>query len=114
MPISQYKTGTASISTTEYSLLANSVSLTSNTTAGVYQVFVDFSALSDGDEYNLTIKEKTLSTGSQGNIYLARVEGLQPGPFVTPSLILLNGWDITAQKIAGTDRTLNWSIRSVA
>ena len=114
MPITQIITGSASISTTEYSLVANSTSLASNTSAGVYQVFIDFANLLDGDEYDVRIKEKTLSSSIQSNVYLARLEGVQTSPFVTPSLILINGWDVTAQKMTGTDRTINWSIRQVA
>jgi hypothetical protein len=32
----------------------------------------------------------------------------------TPTLILINGWDVTLTKVSGTDRTIPWSIRQVA
>lgn len=114
MPITQIYTGTATISTTEYSLVANSTTLTSNTTSGVYQVFVDTSAMASGDEYTIQIKEKVISGGTQKSIYSADLEGTQSSPFVTPTLILMNGWDVTMTEVTGTARSISWSIRQVA
>jgi len=34
--------------------------------------------------------------------------------FVTPSLLLIHGWDMTLLKVAGTDRAIDWSIRAVS
>lgn len=112
-------TNTATISTTEYSLVNNSTVLASNTTPGIYQVFVDFSNLATNDDYTLRVKEKTTTTGSPGStqriVYSASITGAQFAPvWAAPSLFLANGWDVTLQKIAGTDRALSWSIRQVA
>lgn len=114
MPISQAFTGTATISTTEYSLVSNSTTLSSNTTSGVYQVFIDFANMASGDEYLIQIKEKVISGGTQRVIYSSNLEGAQSSPFVTPSLILINGWDVTLDQISGTARSISWSIRQVA
>ena len=32
---------------------------------------------------------------------------------VTPALVLMHGWDMTILKLAGTDRSIEWSIRQV-
>lgn len=114
MPITQLYTNTATISTTEYSLVNNSTTLASDTTAGVYQVFIDFSAMVAGDEYLIQIKEKVTSAGTQRTIYSSNLEGVQSSPFVTPTLILMNGWDVTVDLITGTARSISWSIRQVA
>lgn len=114
MAIAEYKTGTATISTTEYSLVTPGTTLANDTTDGIYQVFIDFSAMAAGDEYQIFIKEKVVSGGSQKTIYSATLEGVQSAPFVTPSLILVHGWDVTVDKTAGTDRSISWSIRQVA
>lgn len=114
MAILEYKTGTASISTTEYSLVNNSTTLASDTTAGVYQIFIDMSNMVSGDEYNIEIREKVISGGTQRSIYSAQLEGAQSQPFVTPSLILMHGWDVTVNQITGTARSISWSIRTVA
>lgn len=113
MAITQAYTGTATIGTTEYSLVNNSTTLANSTDVGVYQVFIDLSNLASGDEYEIRIKEKVISTGTQRTIYLGVVDGAQGSPFVTPTLVLMHGWDVTLDKILGTDRSISWSIRKV-
>ena len=48
MSLSEAFTGTATISTTEYSLVTNSTTLTTNTTRGVYQIYIDFANMQTG------------------------------------------------------------------
>jgi hypothetical protein len=103
-----------SISTTEISLISGTSTLQSNTTTGVYQLFIDTDNMAAGDEYTIRIKEKIANTAStQVNIYSATLDGNQSSPFVTPSLVLANGWDMTMQQVTGTARTIHWSIRKV-
>lgn len=105
----------ASISTTEYSLPNDSTTLTPITADGVYQVFIDFSAMVAGDTYELKIYEKVQSGGTQRLIATSTLSGVQGQPhYVSPSLILLHGWDVTLKRLAGSDRTIGWSIRQVA
>lgn len=113
MAITQAYTGTATVGTTEYSLVNNSTTLASSTDVGVYQVFIDFSNMAAGDEYEIKIKEKIISGGTQRAIYTATLDGAQGSPFVTPTLVLMHGWDVTLDKILGTDRSISWSIRKV-
>lgn len=112
MAITQAYTGIGSISTTEYSLVNNSTTLASSTNVGVYQVFIDTTILAGGDQYEIKIKEK-ISAGTQIAIYIATLDGKQGTPFVTPTLVLMEGWDVTMKKLAGSDRTFAWSIRKV-
>jgi hypothetical protein len=115
MTISAAYENSASISTTEYSLPNNSTSLTPITVDGVYQVFIDFSALTAAEEYYLRVYEKVQSGGTQRVVYSAIFQGVQGEPhIVLPSMILLHGWDVTLLKTAGTARTIGWSIRQVA
>lgn len=115
MAITEYKTGSATISTTEYSIVTPGTTLASDTTDGVFQVFIDFAALTAGDEYEIAVKEKATSGGTQRVIFKGTVAGAQGSPiWVSPSLILMHGWDVTIDKIAGTDRSISWSIRQVA
>ena len=114
MPISEAYTNTATISTTPYSLVNNSTTLASITTDGVYQVFIDSANMLTGDEYEILIKEKVRSASTQLEIYHAHLDGAQAGPWVSPSLILIHGWDVVMTKVAGTDRSFSWSIRQVA
>lgn len=114
MAIAEAYSNTATISTAEYSLVNNSTSLASITTDGVFQVFIDFSALTVTETYRLQIKEKVTSGGSQDTVYDATIQGVQGEYWASPSLVLMHGWDVTLLKQAGTDRSISWSIRQVS
>lgn len=114
MAIIQIYSGTATITGTETSLISGTTTLQNNANTGVYQVFIDTANMAAGDEYLIQIKEKVISGGTQRVVYSATVDGLQSAPFVTPSLILMHGWDVTMDLIAGTARSISWSIRQVA
>lgn len=106
----------ASISTNEYSLPADTTSgvPTAQTTDGIYQIFIYISGLTTGDTFEIKIYEKVVSGGTQRLIDSFRRSDLQSPAIVIPALILLHGWDITIKKISGTDRTVEWSIRQIA
>lgn len=104
----------ATIGTTEYSLPNDSTTLTPQTDDGVYQVFLDLSAMAAGDQYQLRVYEKVQASGSQLVVYEAIITGAMATTYVFPSLVLLHGWDVTVKKLAGTDRSIGWSIRKVA
>lgn len=115
MAISELYTNTATISTTEYSLTNNSTSLQALGTDGVIQVFLDLNAMIAGDQYQFRIYEKVTSGGTQRVLYEAIVTGPQSPPLMAfPALVLIEGWEVTGKKLAGTDRSIRWSIRSVA
>ena len=113
MAITVAYTGTATISTTEYSLVNNSTTLASVTNVGVYQIFIDTTTMQAGDEYSIQVKEKVITGGTQRSIYNAVLDGAQGSPFVTPTLILMLGWDVTMDLVTGTARSISWSIRKV-
>lgn len=115
MAINEAYSNTATISTTEYSLPNNSTTLTPITADGVYQVFIDFFNMASGDEYLIKVYEKVTSGGTQRVIFTASLLGIQSPPvWVAPSMIFLHGWDVTVTRIAGTNRSISWSIRQVA
>jgi len=104
--------GSATIGTTEYDLPSASTTLGAVATAGVYQVFVDLSALTASDRYRLSLYEKTRSSSTQRLVHQATYVGALPSPVaVTPALLLMHGWTVTLQKLQGTDRAIAWSIR---
>lgn len=114
MAISEAYTGSGTIGTTEFSFVNGSTTLATDTSDGVFQLFVDLSTMTSTEEYSIRIYEKATSGGTKLNVYEAARFGVQPSLFVSPSLVLLHGWDMTAQKIAGTDRSISWSIRKIA
>jgi hypothetical protein len=114
MPISEPYTNSATIGATEYSLPNNSTTLAAITDDGLYSIFVDTGNMAAGDQYKFRIKEKVTSGGTQREIYAATLTGNMTDNWVPPSQILIHGWDVTVQKLAGTDRSFSWSIRKVA
>lgn len=114
MAITEAYTGSASIGVTEWSLTNNSSTIAAQTTAGVYQVFLDLNALTITEGYVLKVYEKVRSSSTQRVLEEFYFYGAQSKPNVTtPSLVLMNGWDFSLDKLTGTDRTIEWSIRKV-
>lgn len=107
----------ATISTTEYSLPADTTSgvPTSQTTEGIFQFFVDFGNMAAGDQYRLRLYEKYDSAGTQRLVEEWIFTNAQSKPmFISPAFALGEGWDFTCLRLAGSDRSILWSIRKVA
>ncbi len=115
MAFAQPYSGTLTISTTEQSLISGNSTLQSNTTAGVYELWLDLSALAAGDGVQLKLKEKVISGGTQNIAEGPVYSGPQSPPIVIyVSSILMNGWDITLTQTGGVARAIPYSIRQVA
>lgn len=105
--------GTETITLTEHSLTTDTAGPDTTTTAGIYQCFLDLSALASGDRYTFIVYEKVLSTSTQRVVFKATFSDAQSEPvWVSPTLILMHGWDMTLDKNTGTDRSIDWSIRT--
>ena len=110
-----YTNDSASISTTEYSLPGDTTGPTEQTTDGVFQFWIDFSAMTATEQYRIRLYEKYDSGGTQRLVEEWILTGAQSKPLmVIPSMVLGEGWDVTVLKLAGTDRTIYWSIRKIA
>lgn len=116
MAITEAFSGTEAVSTTEWSLTTDTSYDTGDaqTADGVYQVFLDVSDMVLTDVLQIRIYEKCRSADTQRVVYEAILRDAQSEPiWVSPSLILMHGWDVTCDAIAGTITVL-WSIRQVA
>lgn len=114
MAISEAYSGTETVSGTEWSMTTDTSGPDTDTTDGIYQAFIDLNALAAGDVFEFRVYEKVLSGSTQRAIYIARMAGVQGTPiWVSPTLVLIHGWDMTLKKISGTDRSIDWSIRKV-
>lgn len=114
MAITELYSGTEAVGATEHSCTTDTAGPDADTTDGVFQVFLDVSDMISGDELEIKIYEKCRSGDTQRVVYQANLVGAQAQPiWVSPSLILMHGWDVTLDAIAGTI-TVNWSIRQVA
>lgn len=118
MAISEAYANTQSVTTTEHSLPNDATYNSANviTTDGVYQVFLDLNALADGDIFQFRAYEKVQSGDTVRPFYEVNFANAQGNVdnWVSPSFILLHGWDFTLLRKAGSDRTITWSIRKVA
>lgn len=118
MAISEpYELDGVSVGATELSIASGTTTLQSITDDGVYQLFLDpiGAGLAKGDEFMVRIKEKVLAGSTQRTVIAHRITRLtQSENLVYPTLFLLHGWDMTLQKITGTDRNWDASIRKVA
>lgn len=114
MAITEAFAGTEAVGTTEWSMTTDTAGPDVETSDGVFQPFLDLSDMVTGDELQFRIYEKVQAGDTQRILYQANFVGPQsPANTVFPSLVLMNGWDMTLDAIAGTI-TVTWSIRKVA
>lgn len=110
-----YELDGVTVGASELSIVSGTTALQTITTAGVYQLWVDPYAMAKGDEFRIRAYEKVEATGGTKKVFAVwTMLGAQTEVFVTPTFILMNGWDFTIEKIAGTDRAFDASIRKVA
>lgn len=100
----------ASISTTEISIMTGTSTLTAQTTQGVVHCVIDFENSIAGDEWDVVMYEARAVGQTQLPIWKAHIRGVSD-PLVLPPTFLCNGWNITVKRTAGTDRTIYWSVR---
>lgn len=110
-----YELDGVTVGASELSIVSGTTSLQTVTDAGVYQLWVDAYAMAKGDEFRVRMYEKVEATGGTKKMFAEwTLLGVQADNFVTPTFVLMNGWDMTIQKIAGTDRAFDASIRKIA
>lgn len=103
--------GTATIGTTEFSIAqnANYSAGSPKTTVGYVQAFLDVSAVVAGDQFQIRILERV--NGGTQRVILTITVPPSTELYVTPLMLLGDGWDITIKKLAGTDRSILFSVR---
>lgn len=113
MAVTEFFSGTETVSTTEWSLTTDTSGPDTQTADGIYQFWLDLSALAKGDVFVFKVYEKVISGGTQRIVFQAFFANAQSEPnWVSPSLMLMHGWDATIIKTTGTDRSIDFSVRS--
>lgn len=109
MAVTEHASGTQACTvTTEHTLTA-----APETTAGAYQIFMDFNPAVLLDIFEIRIKEKVLSGGTERVFWfdtLAQLQG-EEKIWVSPVFMVLHGWDVSLKQTTGTSRSIPWSIR---
>jgi hypothetical protein len=108
-----FTTGSATIGTTEFSIISGSTTLPTETTDLIQQATVWFGALASGDVYRVRVYESADDATKRvaHEAYVAHAQA-EPG-YVLPPILLGVGYDITVTRIAGTDRTIRWTYARV-
>lgn len=116
MAITQVFSGSVNANASEFDLPSGSFTLSSQTADGIYQLFIDFSFITDSQSYRLRTYEKILSSSNQRVVHEVIISGVQTAPvYVTPALLLMNGWTYTIQQLTGASFPgIDYSIRQVA
>ena len=109
-----YELSAVTVGATELSIVSGTTTLQSIAVAGVYQLVIDAANMAKGDEFVVRLYEKAKAAGTKRVFSQWSLQGVQSELFVTPTFVLLNGWDMTITKLAGTDRAFDASIRKVA
>lgn len=105
-------TGSATIGATEFSIIAGSTTLPTETTDLVSGAMVGFQNLLAGDVYRVRVYESDGTTKrAAGEWFLAHAQSI-PHHLIPPVLLMV-GYDITVTKIAGTDRAITWAYSRV-
>lgn len=103
------------VNSSELSIISGTTTLATDTTDGVYQLWIDPGNMAKGDEYRIRCYEKVEGTGGTKKVFTSwSLLGAQAENFPSPTFILINGFDFTIQKIAGVDRAFDASVRKVA
>lgn len=114
MAITEAFAGTEAVGATEWSCTTDTAGPDVETSDGAFQVFLDVSDMVSGDELQIKIYEKVQASDTQRVVYQSNLVGPQSPPiWVSPALVLMNGWDVTLKAIAGTI-TVTWSLRKIA
>lgn len=115
MAISEaYSLSAVTVGASELSIVSGTTTLANDTNDGVYQLFLDAGTVAKGDEFVVRAYEKVLSGSTKTCFAQWTLLGTQDELFVTPSFILMHGWDFTIQKVTGTDRAFTASLRKIA
>lgn len=118
MPVAElYELDGVTVGATELSVPNGGTTLQNLTTNGVFQLWIDpvqGGAMTKGDYFRVRVYEKCLSGSTKRVVFAADIGNAQAEPWILPPLMLKHGWDMTIQKLAGTDRAFDASIRGVS
>ena len=127
MPITELYSSTGFIATTTAAVsiaqATPSTALATSTVYGVFQFVIDANNMVAGEQYSLALYEKCVTAGTQRLLETWVLDGAQAEPlFVTPSVVLLNGWDFNVIRVGtsstttstGNTRHLLSSVRQVS
>lgn len=114
--VTQYDSMSAvTVGATELSIVSGTTTLQTVTDDGLYQLFIDPANMAKGDSYEVSCYERVEpASGTKRLLWREYLQDVYDGLWVSPVTCMVNGWDYTIRKIAGTDRAFDASIRRAA
>lgn len=113
MALTEAFTGTEAVGATEHSCTTDTAGPDAETSDGVFQFFLDVNDMIAGDTLQIRLYETCRSGDTQRLCKEWVLIGAQAEPlWVSDAFLLLHGWDLTLDALAGTITVL-WSIRKI-
>lgn len=100
----------ATIGTSEYFLVSDSTTAVYQTAATKLAGWIDFSAMTATEQYQIGIYEKVNASAVKLAYPLFVLTGVQTSLFEIPEAWVKEGWEIGVKKLAGTDRAIGWAL----
>jgi len=115
-PITEpYELDGVTVGVTPISLVSGTTTVNATVVTGVFQFWLDLSPMAKGDEFLFVISERVEATGGiRRTVLEQRFLGVQAEVWASPVLILRNGWNATLERVAGTDRAFDASVRQIS
>ena len=114
MAITEHASGTRATGTPPESQFAP-LGSSGDTASGIFVLMVDTSNMQRGDQIEIQLTAKVISSGSEVTVWETTLANQQDEPlFVSPTHLLLHGWTYQLRQTLGVSRNFNWSIRRVA
>jgi hypothetical protein len=114
MAISEHASGSRTAGTPpEASFTA--LGTAADTTTGIFQFFIDVSALANGDILEIQVLNKTRAADTERLVFESVISNVQDEPiWVSPALTLMHVWTLQIKQTLGTARSFPWSQRKIA
>ena len=100
----------ATVGTSEHYLISDSTTMTPQTTDQIVLGYLDVSALAAGDQFQVTVYEKANGGTATAVDPPSILAGEQSTLFEIKARLLGSGYDIGVKKLAGTDRSIGWTL----
>lgn len=105
-------TGTETVTTTEWSLTTDTAGPDTETSDGIFELWLNVDAMALGDRFEVKLYEKVTSAGTQRKVDTWVITNDATSHRRIYLGMLMHGWDVTIIKLAGTDRAIDWSLRT--
>jgi hypothetical protein len=112
MAITRHQVGSATVSTTEFSLVNGSTTSADLTSTGIWSLYLDGTNLDDATIFQVKFKDRFTTGGPQVTFWAptwGNAQGDAPG-WALPSVAAGNGMDITMTLVTGSATVVAWQL----